>query len=77
MIALFFTVVEDPDLVTILRQVEGSVAAWHLEIRPQHWLIGCVSLDRDPASFERDCRQALADAERVRDMLADVELKWL
>ena len=76
MIAFFSTVVDDEDMKTVLEQVEGSIAGYAFHVAPERWFVGCCAPYRESKDFEQDCRQAIIDAERVRDMLADVELSW-
>jgi hypothetical protein len=72
--AFFSAVVDDPAMKTVLGQVEGSEGTYCFELVAGLYLVGCCSQNRDPGSFHRDCRQAIQDAERVRDLLSDVEL---
>jgi hypothetical protein len=76
MTAFFSAIVDDLDMKVVLAQVDGSAATYAFQLAPTRWLIGCCSPNRGSQEFERDCRQAISDAERVREMLADVELNW-
>ncbi len=75
-IAYFSTVTDDPDMKAILDQVEGATGAYALEIVAGRWLVGCLSFDREAEDFDRDCQQAIRDAERVRELLRGVDLEW-
>lgn len=74
--AFFSTVVDDPDMRRILAQIEDAIGAYSIELGEGRWLVGCLSFERDAESFDRDCQQAIRDAERVRDLLRDVDLDW-
>ncbi len=76
MTAFFSAIVDDLDMKAVLAQVEGSAATYAFQLAPSRWLIGCCAPNRSSQEFERECRQALLDAERVRDLLANVELDW-
>lgn len=72
----FAAVVTDPDLATILAQVEFVFGTYCTALRPGVYLIGCRSMEHAPGELNAECTQAIRDAERVRELLIDVELVW-
>ncbi len=66
-IAYFSTVTDDPDLLSILAQVEGAEEPYIKQLA-HTYIMGAYSSTRAMLDFHRDCEQALRDARTIRHL---------